>query len=126
MSLKRAVIAAAILLLAVPAVANAGGGTDNPGTDGQIINGSKLVTAVGGSDTPGAISVRFADNPVAMFYQSDNGVDASQSSRHLRDSRGRYRLFVRRNRVHADQRSGRHRGRQPRLAVECHERLHHR
>jgi outer membrane protein OmpA-like peptidoglycan-associated protein len=76
MSLKRAVIAAAILLLAVPAAATA---ADNAGTDGQIINGSKLVTAVGGADTPGAISVRFADNQVAMFYQSGNGVDAGQA-----------------------------------------------
>ena len=45
MSLKRAVIAAAILLLAVPGVASAGGASDSPGTDGVLINGSKLVTA---------------------------------------------------------------------------------
>lgn len=79
MSLKRAVIAAAILLLAVPGVASAGGAGDNPGTDGVLINGSKLVTAVGGVDTPGAISVRFEDTTTALFYEDDNGVDASQA-----------------------------------------------
>ena len=79
MSLKRAVIAAAILLLAVPGVASAGGGTDSAGTDGVLINGSKLVTAVGGVDTPGAISVRFEDTSTALFYEDDNGVDASQA-----------------------------------------------
>lgn len=79
MSLKRAVFAAAVLLLTLPGAASAGGVADTPGTDGVIINGSKLVTAVGGTDTPGAISVRFADNQVPMFYQSDNGVDASEA-----------------------------------------------
>ena len=79
MSLKRAVIAAAILLLTVPGVANAGGATDNPGTDGVLITGSKLVTAVAGSDMPGAISVRFEDTSTALFYKDLNGVDTSEA-----------------------------------------------
>ena len=41
MSLKRAVIAAAILLLAVPSMASAGGASDSPGTDGVLIDGWK-------------------------------------------------------------------------------------
>jgi outer membrane protein OmpA-like peptidoglycan-associated protein len=75
MNLKRAAAAAAILLLAFPGVANAGGWTDGAGANGQIITGSKLVTGVGGSDAEGAISIRFADNPIPLFYESKGGVD---------------------------------------------------
>ena len=79
MSRKRAAIAAAILLLAVPGVASASGWTDDAGADGQIITGSKLVTGVGGSDAAGAISIRFADTSVPLFYQSDGGVDVANA-----------------------------------------------
>jgi outer membrane protein OmpA-like peptidoglycan-associated protein len=75
MNLKRAAAVAAILLLAVPAAAYAGGWTDSAGTDGQIITGTKLVTGVGGDVNAGAISVRFADKAIPLFYRSSGGVD---------------------------------------------------
>ncbi len=78
MNVKRAVFLAAILLLALPSAALATP-LDTAGTDGQLISGSKLITAVGGDENSGAISVRFADNPVAMFYENDNGVDPSEA-----------------------------------------------
>lgn len=75
MFLRRAAIAASLLLLAVPAAAQAGPGpADDPGTDGVIIQGSKLVTLVAGQDAPGIISARFADTAIPLFYESDNGV----------------------------------------------------
>jgi hypothetical protein len=73
MNLKRAAAVAAILLLALPSAALA----DDAGTDGVILNGTNLVTLVNGQDAPGAISVRFADDPTyALFYENDsyNGV----------------------------------------------------
>jgi outer membrane protein OmpA-like peptidoglycan-associated protein len=78
MSLKRAVTAAAVLFLAVPAIASAGPSLikDDPGTDGVIIQGSNLVTLVAGQDAPGVISSRFTDSPVPLFYESDSGVSA--------------------------------------------------
>jgi hypothetical protein len=69
MNLKWAAVVAAILLLALPSAAFA----DDPGTDGVIVNGTNLVTLVVGQDAPGAISVRFADDPTyALFYENDN------------------------------------------------------
>lgn len=78
MFLRRAAIAASLLLLAVPAAATASpvAAADDPGTDGVIIQGSKLVTLVGGQDAPGIISVRFADAGIPLFYESDDGVSA--------------------------------------------------
>jgi outer membrane protein OmpA-like peptidoglycan-associated protein len=69
MNLKRAAAVAAILLLALPSAAAA----DDAGTDGVILNGTNLVTLVNGQDAPGAISVRFADDPTyALFYENNN------------------------------------------------------
>jgi outer membrane protein OmpA-like peptidoglycan-associated protein len=73
MNLKRAAVVAAILLLALPSAALA----DDAGTDGVIVDGANLVTLVNGQNAPGAISVRFADDPTyALFYEnrSFNGV----------------------------------------------------
>jgi len=75
MNLKRAAVVAAIILLALPSAALA----DDAGTDGVIMNGTNLVTLVDGQDAPGAISVRFSDDPThALFYENDwptqNGV----------------------------------------------------
>jgi outer membrane protein OmpA-like peptidoglycan-associated protein len=78
MSLRRAAFAAAILLLALPCVASATA-TDTAGSDGQLIPGSKLITAVGGGASSGAISARFADSDVALFYENDSGVDPSEA-----------------------------------------------
>ena len=75
MNLRRAAAAAAILVLALPATAHAGGAADNAGTDGQLITGSNLVTAVGGDASSGAISARFADSTTALFYYDGAGVD---------------------------------------------------
>ncbi len=73
MNLKRAAVVAAILLLALPSAAAA----DDAGTDGVIMNGTNLVTLMNGQDAPGAISVRFANDPTyALFYENNsfNGV----------------------------------------------------
>jgi len=71
---KRAAFAAAVLLLALPGVASASA-ADDPGTDGIVINGSNLVTLVAGTEGPGVISARFADNATTpLFYWSDDGV----------------------------------------------------
>jgi outer membrane protein OmpA-like peptidoglycan-associated protein len=76
MNLRRAAALAAILTLALPSAAYAGGGpVDSTGPSGQLITGSNLVTAVGGDVNSGGISVRFADSDVALFYYDNLGVD---------------------------------------------------
>ena len=125
MTLKRAVIAAAI-----HPPGRAPGRRRRPTTPartGRSSNGTNLVTLVGGPDAPGAISVRFADDPTyALFYENGQRLLRGHPERpgRLRDPRGRYRLLVvLRQPVHADAALRPSQGRQPRVAVDRHERL---